>query len=182
MFSVAKRKVSLTSVLLILCVVPFVLSGVGYFYVSRLSEMLRDDLRSSLVDTSIHAAEVAQLRMTNALHALQDVAKNPIVVNERISIDIKLTFLAHYAKEAGWEDVLLVDTVGAGYNLAGKTLDLSKCLRFPAMLQGRRVYSDIFVHEHYPTPSVFHSVPITSKKALSLAHLLLLTASTTSTL
>ncbi len=174
MFSVAKRKVSLTSVLLILCLVPFLLSGVGYLYVSRLSEMLRDDLRNSLVNTSVHAAEVAQLRMTNALRALQDVAKNPIITNERVSIDIKRTFLAQYAKKVGWMDVIIVDTVGLGQNIAGKTLDISKRPRFDMILQGKQVYSDIFTTANYPKPTVSYSVPITSKKGFVIGALIVL--------
>ncbi len=179
MFSVAKRKVSLTGIFFVLCLVPFILSSVGYFYVSHLSSILREDLRSTLLNTNTHATQVAQLRMENALDALNDVAKNPIIANERVTSDIKSNYLKHIAKEAGWRDVILVDTLGSAYNLAGKHFDLSESPRFKMALQGESAYSEIFSTENYPDPTVSYSMPIQSKKASIIGVIIVLVDAST---
>ncbi len=160
MFRKYAQKNDIINVIFLLCLLPFVFVGLGFFYIVQLEISLRESLEETMLDNGLDAAHTASLRMENSFRRLEGIADSPILSDEHVSLNIKMDLLRKEAQKYGWDDILIALGDGRTQSSSGRTMNVSRRNYFAKALQGNSAYSSILNSPLYDHPIVAHAVPL----------------------
>ncbi len=134
--------------LLIFTAIIFVLSsGIGVFTVTVVSSQLIEDARSHLSDMAQQEARYVQARVEGKLTYVGSLAQNPILLDDELTFEQKVTFFEAEAKRTGYLAFAFADKEGNAtvFNSKRETTNIAAREYFQTALKGQAAVSDVIV-------------------------------------
>ncbi len=136
-----------TVVLIFTSVIIAMLAGMGGLFIFKITKDITQDTHEDLKDMAQQEAEYIHARVNGRLTYIDSLAQNPILLDESMTLEEKISYFEAEAKRTGYLAFAFADINGNStvFNTERETTNISYRDYFQAALKGQPAVSDLII-------------------------------------